>query len=708
MVSCGVVRTGLAAPVTNRYTATSILYSIRYAPLGTRTTMPSSGTSNETGTEWWDLASGARVHARLWLPAEGSTPTGAMLLLHGVESHADWFDEVSPRLAAAGLAAVAYDRPGWGASPSPIPGGSPVAETAPDAEPGGGAKAETDARGHMASYAEAIEHLEEIATRLRARFGALHLAGLSWGGLLALYAALRRGLFFDSLALIAPGVLPSVDLPWTAKLRVAAGILAKRPRTLVPLPIHVEHFTDRPDRAAYIRDDPKRVTAVTAAFCFETLKMRAFCKEQTPLRRLPPTTLLLAGRDGIIDNDATRRLLEPVGAAVQVYDGAAHSLVFEDPARLAEDLLARIRTAADARSAATFPAPLAPALQPHRVQPIPVGSEEGVEAVGSDGTRRVVVLGAGAVGSFVGGLIALGGHETTLIGRAAHVEAIQREGLRIGIGAGERVVREPLRAVTHAREIADPPDLLILAVKSFDTETALGEARHLVGPRTVILGLQNGVGNEARIHALFPGTALLGGAICAYLDFEAPGRIRWADDKGGLAAGVEACDFLRAQSVWEAVVPATGLETRFHDCAASVKWSKLMLNVAFNALNALTGLSTAAIMAHREHGRLAVRALREGFAVMRARHIDPVDLPGYAVTKLARLTRLPEIVARPVLARVTATQTRTVSSMAQDLAKGRRATEIDEINGAVVHAGAEAGVPTPANERLVAMMHAKR
>ena len=124
------------------------------------------------------LSTGQELFTREWQPQDKAR--GVVLCLHGVESHSEWFEEVAAELARRGLAAFAFDRPGWGRS--------------------------AGVRGHLAAYADAVRQVAEVASTLRERYAEVHLAGLSWGGLLALYVALRRGPLFDALTLIAPGI----------------------------------------------------------------------------------------------------------------------------------------------------------------------------------------------------------------------------------------------------------------------------------------------------------------------------------------------------------------------------------------------------------------------------------------------------------------------------------------------------------------------
>ncbi len=583
---------------------------------------------------------GERVFCRLW-GEEGAADVA--LCLHGVESHSEWFEEVAAALGEKKWACFAFDRPGWGRSEGE--------------------------RGHLSSYRAALRLVVAAATALRRRFGRVHLVGLSWGGMLALYAALRRGLFFDSVTLVAPGIWPAARLPWRSVFRVAAALAANAPQRRVRLPIDVAWFTRRQDRTAYIQRDAYRVTEVTASFCLETLKMRRFIAVHLPRRQARKCRALLAGDDRIVDNARTEQALRSAGSAISLFAGAAHSLVFESPQRVAEEIIAN--------------------------------GSQGRSGQG----MRILVAGAGAVGGLTAGLLALAGERVTLLARPAQAQAIAADGLRIAMPEGERQVRE-VEAVADAAAAGGQPDLVVLAVKGFSTAAALADLQPVIGPATAFLSLQNGVESEAMIAQAYPQHPLWAGAICAYTAATAPGHIFWLDDRGGLAlapvdglalSGV--CCPEKMLRLWR----STGMETRLaleDGAAARVKWSKLMLNVAFNALNAATGLSAAEILAHPEYGALATEVLKECCAAMAAQKIKPLDLPGYPVSKLAWLCRLPRPLLRRALAWFLRHEPGGASSMRQDMLIGRKQTEAAFINGAVVKAGQRLGLATPANERL--------
>ena len=380
-----------------------------------------------TGT--FSLASGQEVFTRAWKPDSASA---AVLCLHGVESHSDWFDEVGASLSERGMATFGFDRPGWGKS--------------------------AGERGHIASYADALGQVAELATSLRREYGVVHLAGLSWGGLLALYAALRRGPLFDSLTLIAPGIASKADLSWWRKLRVAWGVISGRPRIRVPLPIEVDHFTHRPDRTRYIREDPARVKSVTASFCLETLKMRRFAAENIACRRLPPTTLLLADSDRLIDNQATRELIRkastrtaPGTVRIVEMERTAHSLVFEAPERVAEEIARlAVMSACPGEAAETEPSPDAEKTSAAKVvyalNAEIYGGPEAGRAKAPQAADHVLVMGAGAIGSLVGDFLRWAGNrQLSLVAKPmsgpSTTRACALESERVSAGSGRTFVR---------------------------------------------------------------------------------------------------------------------------------------------------------------------------------------------------------------------------------------------------------------------------
>jgi alpha-beta hydrolase superfamily lysophospholipase len=260
-------------------------------------------------------AGGARLGYFAYRAPRGNG--AAVVYLHGIESHAGWFGLAAERLRGRGYDVFALDRRGSGvnqASQGFVP-------------------------GHAEDWRVLVEDVHAFVAPLGARYASVFLAGLSWGGKLAVaYALAHRGAV-DGLALITPGLVAKVDPPLADKAKIVAGA-ALRPTARVPTPIDPPMFTTTPRYLAYIEGDPLRLTSVTAKFFWETRRLDRHIAANVASLRLP-VLLLLAGKDRIIDNAATRELLtRATGAALEVvdYPEQTHSVQFDDPDRLVTDM----------------------------------------------------------------------------------------------------------------------------------------------------------------------------------------------------------------------------------------------------------------------------------------------------------------------------------------------------------------------------------
>lgn len=285
---------------------------------------------------------------------------------------------------------------------------------------------------------------------------------------------------------------------------------------------------------------------------------------------------------------------------------------------------------------------------------------------------KIAIMGAGAVGSYYGGLLARAGHAVTLIGRATHVAAIERDGLRLQtLTFDERV---PVRASSDPATVAGA-DWVLCCVKSNDTEAAAAALRPHLAPGTRILSLQNGLENAERLQALLPRHRVQAVLVYAAVELAGPGHLRH-HGRGELVIGAGPDSEAIATSFADAGVPVQVLA----DLRAA-QWSKLVVNCAYNALSAISRLPYGRMIQGPGIEATMREAVAECLAVAHAEGIPlPADL-------------WPQVRA---LADAMPTQQ---SSTAQDLARGRR-SEIDQLNGYVVRRGAALGVPTPVNRTL--------
>ena len=296
---------------------------------------------------------------------------------------------------------------------------------------------------------------------------------------------------------------------------------------------------------------------------------------------------------------------------------------------------------------------------------------------------KVCVLGAGAMGSSIGGLLADGGSEVYLIDTwAEHVNAINSQGLKLRVGSSERMVK--VRAATDCRGIG-PADLIIVLVKSFHTREAIENAGPLIGDKTVILSLQNGLGNEDIIAEVAGKEHVLGGRTFAGGSVLAPGHVvASTTGKPTYIGELDGTTTERVIRIAEEFKRA-GLLITVSSNIMGIMWDKLLVNVATGALCGITGLPYGGLYKMPELMDCALAAVSEGIAVAEAIGVKlSTKTPQEAWFKASE--GLPEDF-KP--------------SLLQSIEKGLR-TEIDFINGAVVRCGENCKVPTPVNKTLVA------
>lgn len=313
-------------------------------------------------------------------------------------------------------------------------------------------------------------------------------------------------------------------------------------------------------------------------------------------------------------------------------------------------------------------------------------AEDGAAPVGEADEPRVAVLGAGAMGSLFGGMLCAVLDDVWLVDiREDHIAAVARDGLVIESAAGTRRVHP--KATTDRAE-PGPVDLLLVFVKATRTAAAVGGAGPLIGPRTVVLTLQNGLGNLEAIAAVVGEERTLGGATYQGARTLGLGRISHhivgETRIGALSKTTEA----RARAIVE-LFERAGLPTRFADDVSSLVWTKAVNSIAVNALTAITGLTFAEVVSTPPALQLLRRLLEECLSVTRALGIE-LDLgPDPAARLEAHLVRIGP----------------TKSSMLQDFELDRE-SEVDALNGALVRYGERLGIRTPYNEAIFRVVEA--
>jgi len=290
---------------------------------------------------------------------------------------------------------------------------------------------------------------------------------------------------------------------------------------------------------------------------------------------------------------------------------------------------------------------------------------------------KIGVMGAGAVGSYYGAMLARAGHDVTLVGRAPFVEQVRSEGLRITSAVLEANVK--VQASTSAA-VLSACDVVLCCVKSADTEAAGRLLAPVLRPDCVVLSFQNGVDNPERLAAVL-GRAVVPVAVYVGVEMTAPAHVNHLG-RGQIIMG----EFAGSAAVAQAFIGA-GIPAEISAQARVAQWQKFLANCAYNALSAITGMPYGALMKVPGVARVMTDVVTECVAVAHALDVPlPLDM-------------------KPILA-LADTMPAQMSSTAQDLVRGKP-TEIEHLNGYVVRKGAELGVPTPANTVLLALVRAR-
>jgi 2-dehydropantoate 2-reductase len=285
---------------------------------------------------------------------------------------------------------------------------------------------------------------------------------------------------------------------------------------------------------------------------------------------------------------------------------------------------------------------------------------------------KVAVMGAGAVGCYYGGMLARAGHDVTLIARPQHVQAIERDGLRMETKTFDEHVR--LRASTDVAEVSGA-ELVLFSVKSTDTESAGLQIKPHLESNALVLCLQNGVDNADRLRTVLPPEQVAAAVVYVATEMAGPGHVKH-HGRGELVIEPSAA----GERVAQAFI-AAGVPTEVSSNVRGALWMKLIINCAYNAVSAIAQRPYGENVRGEGIAQVMRDVVDECLAVARA---EAVQVPGDAHETVTKLVE---------------SMPNQYSSTAQDLARGKR-TEIDYLNGLVVRRGEALGIPTPVNRVL--------
>jgi 2-dehydropantoate 2-reductase len=299
---------------------------------------------------------------------------------------------------------------------------------------------------------------------------------------------------------------------------------------------------------------------------------------------------------------------------------------------------------------------------------------------------RIAILGSGAVGGFYGALLARQGHDVAFVARGAHLAAIRANGLRVRGAVGDFAARG--RAESHTSRIGEV-DLVIVAVKTYDNDTALPMLDPLMGPRTAVLTLQNGVDSVEEVAAAVGRERVLGGSTYVATAIAEPGLI----EQTGTHRRVVFGEVVAGQTAPSARVNAIAQIMREADIHAEAVadarpslWEKFVYLAPFAGFTGAARLPIGPLRELPGFFDLALRACGEVASVARAEGIP-----------------LPEDLQQRLRVYIDALPATTRSSLLIDLQSGKR-IEVESLQGSVVRRAAAAGVDVPIMQTLYAVL----
>jgi len=319
---------------------------------------------------------------------------------------------------------------------------------------------------------------------------------------------------------------------------------------------------------------------------------------------------------------------------------------------------------------------------------------------------KFLTFGAGAIGTYIGGSLALAGHQVVFVERPTAMEELRSRGMRLDLTLDpRRKTKEATKLASSAFVVVSsleealrygPFDLALFALKSFDTETALEDLKPFVDKLPPLLCLSNGVSNELMIVEALGKDKVIYGTVTTAIGRRGVGDIVLERLRGvGVAKGQPLSEKIHA------ALDAAYLNSRLFEDALSMKWSKMLTNLIANPTSAILDMTAGEVFANKDLYKLEIDMLKECLAVMAASGYEVVDLPGTPVRALAFATTLPLWLSKPFLGRAAgAGRGAKMPSFHIDLRSGRGKSEVDYLHGAVVRAGEKVNVPTPVNKML--------
>ena len=313
---------------------------------------------------------------------------------------------------------------------------------------------------------------------------------------------------------------------------------------------------------------------------------------------------------------------------------------------------------------------------------------------------KIAVIGAGAIGSVIGGLLSKAGEDVTLIGRKPHVDAVNRNGLVLEGESGRNVIK-----VKAAENLDFKPDLALLTVKAQDVESSVGKVQPFLSSTRVVT-MQNGIRSDDQAAGLLGKENIISSIVTFNGQFLEPGKALYSIpfSKTALLIGEPFGNKgNRLQTLSALLNKAIG--TDISEDIRAAHWTKLIWNLQ-TAVPAVTGLSYQDSYQYPKVRELTINLLTEGLKVIKAAGIKTGDVPGFPMEPIVTMARVSLPIASSLLRKIAESlgKVPVLGSTLQSIKRGA-STEVDYLNGEIVNLGKKMGIPTPVNSLIVGLVH---
>jgi 2-dehydropantoate 2-reductase len=313
---------------------------------------------------------------------------------------------------------------------------------------------------------------------------------------------------------------------------------------------------------------------------------------------------------------------------------------------------------------------------------------------------KIAVIGAGAIGSVIGGLLSKAGEDINLIGRKPHVDAVNRNGLVLEGESGRTVIK-----VKAAENLDFKPDLALLTLKAQDVESSLRKAQPFLSS-TQVVTMQNGVQSDDQAAGLLGKENIISSVVTFNGQFLEPGKASYSIpfSKTALLIGEPFGNKgNRLQTLSALLNKAIG--TDISEDIRAVHWTKLIWNLQ-TAVPAVTGLSYQDSYQYPEVRELTISLLKEGLKVIKAAGIKIAKVPGFPMEPIETMAIESLPIASALLKKIAESlgKVPVLGSTLQSIKRGT-STEVDYLNGEIVNLGKKKDILTPVNSLIVGLVH---